>query len=1539
MKRQIAALRAVAGLSTTGRGAGARRLGGRNRSRPSLLELEVRRVLSTIVVTSAAASGDGSLAAAVQEANQATTPSTIVFDSSLDGQTITPTQTVELSNTSEPITIDGSGVTGLSISGAQQGQVFKVDARVTATLTGLAITHGNGGGDGAVYDLGNLTLTECTLQGTSGAGIDITTTGSADVQGCSIDDFNQFGAGGVQNYGSADLVDDTFSGNTGADACVLFNTGTATLTDCTMTGNSTGFGSGGLYNEGTLKMYGGTISSNSGGDGGVFAHGGRTYLDGVAITGNASSNGGGIVVSNDAILYANGCSIATNTARGAGGGLYDAGTAILSDCTISGNSAGSQGGGVAVGPLANKAVLTMTDSTVSGNTSVSNGGGIFNNGTAELTDCTLANNNADQGTNGFSANGGGLDDSGTATLIFCTISGNTTSYEGGGIYDGGLGADTVTLTDTIVAGNTTTSSSSSATGAVDVVVNGGGSILTGTYNLIGTITTGFLSGGSNIVGVASPDLGRLANNGGATETMALEAGSPAIGAGVAVSGVTTDQRGDPLDTPTPDIGAFQVQQSQSPLAFSSLTSPTITYGASSVTLGGTISGGEGSPVGESVAVTLDGQTQPATIGSGGSFSTVFDVATLPAAATPYDVSFTYTTDGVYASATGNSTLTVNPATAAVSVSDAGGVYDDSGYAASVTVTGGGASGASLEGVSPTLSYYSGTYTSPMQVAGLTPMTAAPVGVGAYTAVASFPGSADYSAAAGLANFSITQATPTVFLGVGRTTFGGAPPSPSATIDGVGGQGGTTLEGVGLEFSYYAGTYTSATQLSGLTPLSGVPSAVGDYTVLASFPGSSDYAAAAGVADFGIAKATPQVSVSDAGGTFGGTIPGATDGIAGVDGTMGSSLEGVGLTLSYYAGTYTSPSQVAGLVAVDPMDAGPYTAVASFAGSTDYNASAAVANFSIAQATPTLAVSDAGGTFNGAADPAAATVAGVVAGVDATPAATLEGVATTLEYYAGSYTSPAQVAGLTPLAGAPSQAGTYTVLESFPGSADYAAASTVAGFSILKATPTVNVVDAGGTYSGSAFPAAATVVGVPGSGNPSLESVAPTLAYYAGTYTSAAQLDGVTQLDGAPSAAGSYTVLASFPGSTDYAPSSGLADFTIARATSQLKWSPLASIVFGTALTSAQLDATANVPGTLTYTPGAGTVLAAGTGQTIAVSFTPADPNDYTGAALAATIDVTPATPTVTVTAPGGVFDGSPHPAMAMVEGAGAGSEAPASSLEGVTPSVTYHAGTGTSGPALGGAPSAPGTYTVVASFPGSADYTAAQSSPVTFTITQAAQPVSVSIEGTPVTLGQPVTLVATVASGPAAPGGTITFLDGSTTLGTVPVGSSGAATLETTALPAGVTAITAAYSGDADYLPATSPAASVTVGQAATQVAIASHPVVRNKKVISLNVEVEPTSSVSAVPTGSVTFEETVKGKNHKTTVKVLSTVPLVDGSATLSFKPGNLPKNPIVCVYDGDASFLPGTSPSTTLAKAVTKSMARSPGGHRVGGGAIRRK
>ena len=60
------------------------------------------------------------------------------------------------------------------------------------------------------------------------------------------------------------------------------------------------------------------------------------------------------------------------------------------------------------------------------------------------------------------------------------------------------------------------------------------------------------------------------------------------------------------------------------------------------------------------------------------------------------------------------------------------------------------------------------------------------------------------------------------------------------------------------------------------------------------------------------------------------------------------------------------------------------------------------------------------------------------------------------------------------------------------------------------------------------------------------------------------------------------------------------------ATPAINWATPAAITYGTPLSSAQLDATANHPGTFTYSPAAGTVLSAGT-QTLNAAFTPNDP--------------------------------------------------------------------------------------------------------------------------------------------------------------------------------------------------------------------------------------------------------------------------------------------------------------------------------------------
>lgn len=82
----------------------------------------------------------------------------------------------------------------------------------------------------------------------------------------------------------------------------------------------------------------------------------------------------------------------------------------------------------------------------------------------------------------------------------------------------------------------------------------------------------------------------------------------------------------------------------------------------------------------------------------------------------------------------------------------------------------------------------------------------------------------------------------------------------------------------------------------------------------------------------------------------------------------------------------------------------------------------------------------------------------------------------------------------------------------------------------------------------------------------------------------------------------------------------------------ISWPAPAAITYGTPLSTTQLNATANVPGTFVYSPAAGTVLTAGT-QTLSVTFTPTDTTNYTTATASVTLTVDKAAPVITWATP------------------------------------------------------------------------------------------------------------------------------------------------------------------------------------------------------------------------------------------------------------------------------------------------------------------
>ncbi|MDO4627884.1 MAG: choice-of-anchor Q domain-containing protein, partial [Planctomycetia bacterium] len=182
-------------------------------------------------------------------------------------------------------------------------------------------------------------------------------------------------------------------------------------------------------NLGGLTITGGRINGstmNLTRGGGIYNNYGNLTLTNSTINGNTISNsgdgdGGGIF--NNGTLVVTNSTISENSVSDDGGGLCNSGTMTIIDCTISENTASKNGGGIE-----NKShvELTIINSTLYGNSTGLNGGGIFNyiNGILTVTNCTIVGNR-----NGGISNSSGfltLDNSIVSMNNGRNISGNST---------------------------------------------------------------------------------------------------------------------------------------------------------------------------------------------------------------------------------------------------------------------------------------------------------------------------------------------------------------------------------------------------------------------------------------------------------------------------------------------------------------------------------------------------------------------------------------------------------------------------------------------------------------------------------------------------------------------------------------------------------------------------------------------------------------------------------------------------------------------------------------------------------------------------------------------------------------------------------------------------------------------------------------------------------------------------------------------------------------------------------------------------------
>ncbi len=349
-----------------------------------------------------------------------------------------------------------------------------------------------------------------------------------------------------------------------------------TIADSTISGNRSGDGGdasyrepggggdgGGISNLGTLQISGSTINGNTAGDGGIDTEGqedpgeggrgGGIYSDdnsmlilvNSTVTGNHSGNGGdgygagyggGIFCNSTAEAAFTNTTISQNATGtdgtyGSGGGIFSYGTMDIAYSTISSNQS-CYGGGINT----SWSDISIANSTISGNTALGPGGGLninsSNGNHVKLTHSTVTNNT--------------------------TVSGN-----GGGVYSYGYpsGQLAMELKNSIISGNVDNGGQNN-----DCRRDNSGIYTSHNYNLVGSAGQCQASE-SNDQETTNPMLDALADNGGPTQTHALQQYSPAIDNGACAdidsNVVSEDQRGDIRPYPGGsdcDIGAFELNR-------------------------------------------------------------------------------------------------------------------------------------------------------------------------------------------------------------------------------------------------------------------------------------------------------------------------------------------------------------------------------------------------------------------------------------------------------------------------------------------------------------------------------------------------------------------------------------------------------------------------------------------------------------------------------------------------------------------------------------------------------------------------------------------------------------------------------------------------------------------------------------------------------------------------------------------------------------------------------------------------------------------
>ncbi|PYX89476.1 MAG: autotransporter, partial [Acidobacteria bacterium] len=201
-----------------------------------------------------------------------------------------------------------------------------------------------------------------------------------------------------------------------------------------------------------------------------------------------------------------------------------------------------------------------------------------------------------------------------------------------------------------------------------------------------------------------------------------------------------------------------------------------------------------------------------------------------------------------------------------------------------------------------------------------------------------------------------------------------------------------------------------------------------------------------------------------------------------------------------------------------------------------------------------------------------------------------------------------------------------------------------------------------------------------------------------------------------------------------------------------------------------------------------------------------------------------------------------------------------------------------------------GTHNITVVYAGDANFAGSTSPQLVQTVNKASSTCSVTSSRNPSSVGDSVTFTATVASSGGTPPGSVTFLDGASSLGSA-VLVNHRATLTTTALAATAHSITVSYEGDANFNGSTSAVLTQTVNLPASTTSLT--------QIATLTITV---ASSDGTPTGTVILRDNGKA---------IATLTLVNGAVNCSPPLGQVGLHVLTVDYNGDANFAASTSNS----------------------------